>query len=224
MAKQLTMLTVAAAVMAVATVSAAQTTSPRPAGATPQSAAATPKPTPTPRNAPPAAPSPNYIIGPDDVLTVTVWREKDVSGDVVVRPDGKVTLPGVGNDIMAAGLTVDELKARAVDELKKFYEEPNVSIQVRQINSRRVYITGSVNKPGTYPLTGPMNVVQLIALAGGLQEFAKRGDIRLISATIKDPKTGAAMSYRINYDDLVKGKNLAKNNIELRPGDQVIVR
>lgn len=196
--------------------------------------AQSPSPTPTPRpsmlgsksaaSLPPPSPAPSYIIGPEDILTVSVWNEKNVSGDMIVRPDGKVTLPGVGNDIMASGLTVDELKAKVVEELKtKYFESPDVSIQVREIRSRRVYITGAVNKPGVYALIGPMNVNQLITTAGGLLEFADKKNITLISATLK-AKDGSAATFRINYEELRQGKNLAKNNMELRPGDQLIVK
>jgi polysaccharide biosynthesis/export protein len=190
----------------------AQTATPKP----PAASSKTPPP-------PPPAPAPNYIIGPDDVLVIGVWREDTVSGEVIVRPDGKITMK-VGNDIVASGLTVDELKDKVTTELKKFYDPvPAVTIQVKQINSRRVYITGSVNKPGPYLLSGPMTVVQLIAVAGGLLEFADKKNIMLISATLK-AKDGTPLTYKINYEDLVKGKNVARNNIELRPGDQVIVK
>ena len=172
---------------------------------------------------PPPPPIPSYVIGADDVLLVTVWNEKDVSGEVKVRPDGKITL-AVGNDIVAAGLTVDELKQKVTEELKRVaFEQPTVYIQVKEIKSRNVYITGAVNKPGVYALTGPMTVVQLISAAGGLQEFADAKHIRLISATLKD-KDGQPLSLQINYEDLLKGKNKAKNNPELRPGDQILVK
>jgi len=173
---------------------------------------------------PPAALPPNYVIGADDVLTISVWKEDQASGDVVVRPDGKITLR-MGDDIMAVGLTIDELKAKVIQELKKFYEEPipAVTVQLKALNSRRVFITGSVSKPGPYPLTGPMTVLQLISTAGGLLEFADKKNIMLWSGSLKD-RNGQQLSYKINYDDLLKGKNPAKNNIELRPGDTVIVR
>jgi polysaccharide export outer membrane protein len=173
--------------------------------------------------APPSAPAPSYVIGPDDVLLITVWREPDVTGEVKVRPDGKITL-SVGNDIAASGLTTDELKAKVTAELKRgFYEDPTVFIQVKEINSRRVYITGSVNKQGFYPLIGPMTVLQLISAAGGLLEYADKKNIMLVSATLK-AKDGTPLAYKINYQDMSNGKNLGKYNIELRPGDQLIVR
>ena len=129
------------------------------------------KPVPPP---PPPPVEPNYTIGANDVLTINVWNEKDLSGDVTVRPDGKITLP-VGAEIMALGLRTDELKTKIMEELKKFFKPaPEVYIQVKQINSRLVFITGSVSKPGPYPIIGPMTVVQLISMAGGLAEFADR--------------------------------------------------
>ena len=170
----------------------------------------------------PPAPPPSYIIGPDDVLTISVWREPDASGEVIVRPDGKITLK-IGNDIVASGLTTDELKEKVTTELKRFYDDPTVFVQVKTINSRRVCITGAVARQGCYPLTGPMTVLHLVSAAGGLQEFADKKNLMLISATLKD-RNGKSLTYRINYDDLSQGKNVDKYNIELRPGDQVIVR
>jgi len=173
---------------------------------------------------PPPPVDPTYIVGVDDVLTISVWNEKNFSGDVTVRPDGKITPPGVGNDITAAGLTMEQLKSKVIEELKsKYFESPDVSLALKSMQSRRVYITGAVNKPGPYILTGPMTVLQLITHAGGLQEFAKKKEIMLISATLKN-KDGSPLTYKINYEELERGKNPAKNNIDLRPGDQVIVR
>lgn len=166
-------------------------------------------------------PPPNYIIGADDILSIFVRHEQDLTGDFVVRPDGKITMPLL-NDIQAAGLTPDQLREVVTAAAVKFVPDATVTIIVKQINSRKVFITGAVNKPGFYPLAGPMTVLQLITMAGGLQDFADTKKIILISATLKDAK-GQPMSYLINYDDLRKGKNLAKNNIELRPGDQIIV-
>jgi polysaccharide export outer membrane protein len=99
-----------------------------------------------------------------------------------------------------------------------------VFIQVKQINSRLVFISGEgINKPGAYPLTGPLTVTQLITIAGGLTEFAHKKDMMLLSATLMD-KSGQPLSWRINYEEIEHGKNLSKNNVQLRPGDQLIVR
>ena len=164
---------------------------------------------------------PNYVIGPDDILTIQVYREEGLSGDVVVRPDGKISLKYT-NEIVAAGLTTEQLKEKVRVELKKLMDEPTVYIQVKAILSRWVSITGAVNRQGKYPLTGPMRVIDLIALAGGLQEFAKKKEILYISPSQKS-RDGGPLTYKINYADLERGRNHAKFNIELRPGDQLIV-
>jgi polysaccharide export outer membrane protein len=161
-------------------------------------------------------PPPDYVIGPDDVLTVVFWREKDLSSEVSVRPDGMITLPLL-NDVKAAGLTPEQLRDELTKAAEKFVEGPTVSVVVKAINSRRVFITGMVSKPGPYPLTGPTTVTQLIAMAGGLHEFAKKKDI-----TILRNEGGREVAYRFNFQDVMKRKNL-KQNIELKPGDTIIV-
>jgi polysaccharide export outer membrane protein len=170
---------------------------------------------------PPTNVEPNYTIGPEDVLVITVWNEPEVSGETIVRPDGKITLK-YGNDIIAAGQTTEGLKEKIIAELKREYEDPTVFIVVKAINSRRVYITGAISRPGAYALNGPMNVLQLISTAGGLQPFAKQKSIMLISATQKG-RDGQPLTIKINYADLMKGKNTARNNPLLQPGDQLIV-
>jgi polysaccharide export outer membrane protein len=158
----------------------------------------------------------NYLIGPDDVLTVVFWRDKDLTGDVVVRPDGKISLPLL-NDVVAAGLTPDELRASLMQSANRYLTDPNVTVVVKQINSRRVFITGEVAKPGPYLMTSPTTVVQLVALAGGLTEFADSENI-----TVLRPGRPREKSFRVNYKDLAKRRNLIQN-IELLPGDTVIV-
>lgn len=172
-----------------------------------------------PPPAPATAAPPDYVIGPDDVLTISFWRDKDLSSDVVVRPDGKVSLQLI-NDIQASGLTPDQLRLSVTTAAARFVEDPTVTIVVKQINSRKVYVVGQVAKPGTYPLGGPMTLVQLIALAGGLSEFADRENIVILRAERK--ADGEPVSVRVNYDDLIKRRNL-KQNIELKPGDTVLV-
>jgi len=164
-----------------------------------------------------APPPPDYIIGPDDVLTISFWRDPTMSGDFVVRPDGKISMPLI-NDIQAAGLTPEALGASVTEAAKEFIETPTVSVVVKQIKSRKVYIVGMVAKPGPYEMTGPMTLVQLIAVAGGLQEFSDKKHV-LVMRT----ENGKNLSYTVNYDDLTKGKNLGQN-ILLRPGDTVVVR
>jgi polysaccharide export outer membrane protein len=161
-------------------------------------------------------PPPGYVIGADDVLAVTFWREKDLSSDVAVRPDGKITLPLL-NDIEAAGLTPDQLRDRVTKAAGQYVEDPNVTVTVKAINSRKVFITGNISKPGPYPLGGPMTVMQLIAMAGGVQEFAKSDRI-LIMRT----ENGKPAALKFNYKEVADGKKLTQN-IELLPGDTVIV-
>src|SRR2546426_5497092 len=110
------------------------------------------------------APPPDYVIGPEDQLSVVFWHDKDMSADIVVRPDGKISLPLL-NEIQASGLTPEQLRQRVSAEAKRFIQDPNATVVVRQINSRKVFITGAVEKPGTFPLNGPTTVLQLIAMA-----------------------------------------------------------
>jgi len=163
-----------------------------------------------------AAVDPSYVIGPDDVLSVLYWRDKETSADAVVRPDGKITLPLI-NDIQAAGLTPDQLRASIQKASEQFFQDPNVSIVVKQVNSRKVYITGQVAKPGPYSLTSRTTVLQLLAQAGGLADFAKKDKV-----VVMRTESGQTQRYLFNYKDVIEGKRL-EQNIELRPGDTVIV-
>ncbi len=164
----------------------------------------------------------DYVIGPDDLLSIQFWspiqlsKDKDPSGDVVVRPDGKISLPLV-NDIDASGLTPDQLRARIVQALGRYIEDPNVTVVVKQVNSRKVFITGNVVKAGAYTLTDSLTALQLISLAGGLNEFASQKSMRIMRR-----ENGQVVTYPFNYKDVIKGKNLAQT-IELRPGDTLIV-
>ena len=164
-----------------------------------------------------AVPTPaDYVLGADDVLTVVFWRDKDMSGDVVVRPDGKITLPLV-NEVMAAGLTPEELRAQLTTMAGKLIEEPNITVIVKAINSRKVFVMGQVGKPGPYMLSDRATVLQILAIAGGVLEYAKSKDIIIMRT-----ENGKQLSFKFNYKDVSAGKNL-KQNIELKPGDTVIV-
>jgi polysaccharide export outer membrane protein len=159
---------------------------------------------------------PDYVIGPDDVLDVRFWKDQDMSGEVVVRPDGRISLPLL-NDVPAAGLTPDQLRARLTDEARRYVESPNATVIVKTINSRKVFITGQVEKPGPYPLTSRVTVVQLIAMAGGLREYAEAEKIVIMRS-----ESGRVTPLKFDYTKLTEGKNVSQN-IELRPGDTVIV-
>jgi len=144
------------------------------------------------------------------------WREKDMSADVIVRPDGKITLPLL-NEVLASGLTPEQLRLKVTDEAKRYVEEPNATVVVRQINSRKVFITGQVGKGGPYPLSSTMTVLQLISMAGGVNEYAKVSKISIMRT-----ENGKQVRFTFNYKEVIEGRNL-KQNIELKPGDTVIV-
>ena len=158
----------------------------------------------------------DYVIGPEDVLGIVFWRDADMSAEVTVRPDGMITLPLV-NDIRAAGLTPEQLREQVTAAASKYVADPNVAVVVKGLNSRKVFITGQVMKPGPYPLTSPTTVVQLIAMAGGLQEFADSEKI-----VIMRTENGKPVVRRFNYKEILRNKNLTQN-LELRPGDTVLV-
>ena len=161
-------------------------------------------------------PPPDYVIGPDDVLTIVFWRDKDMSSDVSVRPDGKISLPLV-NEVQAAGLTPEQLRVQVTEAAAKLIEDPTVTIVVKAINSRRVFVTGNVGKPSVYPLSAPTTVLQMIATAGGILEYAKAKDIRIMRT-----ENGKSVSFKFNYKDVSQGKKL-EQNILLKPGDTIIV-
>ena len=159
---------------------------------------------------------PGFIIGPEDVLGVLVWRDPEMSGDVTVRPDGMITLPLI-RDIKAAGLTPTELADRVQAAVREFVTDASVTVVVRQMNSRKVFITGEVAKPGAYPLVSSMTVMQLIAVAGGLNEFADAKSISIMRV-----EGGKTMTFPFDYKNVANGKKPAQN-IVLKPGDTVVV-
>jgi polysaccharide biosynthesis/export protein len=193
---------------------------PTPAPATPQAPAPAPAPSTPP--APTAAPAQgitppaDYVIGTEDVLQVVVWREPDLSSEVMVRPDGMVSIPLL-NDIRASGLTPDQFRQDVTKAAAKFVESPSVTVIVKAINSRKVFITGEVGAPGPYPLGGPTTVLQILAQAGGLREYADSKNI-----TIMRTEGGKVVRLKFNYKDVAKGKGL-EQNILLKPGDTIIV-
>jgi polysaccharide biosynthesis/export protein len=158
----------------------------------------------------------DYVIGPDDLLGIVFWRDADMTQDVTVRPDGLITLPLL-SDIKAAGLKPEELRDQIQKAAVKFIADPNVTVVVRQINSRNAFITGEVTRPGPYPISGQMTVLQLIAVAGGLNEYADRKNI-----TITRSSGGKVETLKFNYQDVSRGKNMSQN-VVLRPGDTVVV-
>src|SRR5262249_46611548 len=158
-----------------------------------------------------------YVIGVDDLLSILFGRDKDLSApEITVRPDGKVTLPLL-NDVQAAGLTPEQLRDTVLAAARKYIEDPQPTVIVKEIKSRKVFITGQVEKPGPYPLNGSVTVLQLIATAGGLRDFADGKSISVMRV-----RDGRQLVFEFNYQDLLKKKNLFQN-IELEPGDTVVV-
>ena len=199
--------------LAVASVSLAQDAA-SPAAAPPAPATnSAPKPPALPAGVVPPA---GYVIGPDDVLSIVFWKEKDISADVTVRPDGVISLSLI-NEVPAAGLTPEQLRVSITERAAQFVTDPTVTVIVKQINSRKVFITGQVPKPGPYPLGGPTTVLQMIATAGGVAEYADSENIRVMRT-----ENGKPAAIRVNYKDISRGKNL-QQNIELKPGDTIVV-
>lgn len=158
----------------------------------------------------------DYVIGAEDVLGILFWRDQDMTSDVTVRPDGKITLPLIG-DLQASGLKPEALRQHIQQAASKFMTDVNVTVLVKQINSRKVFITGQVANPGAYPLAAPRTVMQLIALAGGLTEYADSKNITIMRA-----EGDQSRSYKFNYRDVAKGKQLTQN-ILLKPSDTIVV-
>jgi polysaccharide biosynthesis/export protein len=158
----------------------------------------------------------NYVIGGQDVLDVSVWKEPEVSRVVPVRPDGKISLPLL-NDVQAAGLTPAQLAAQITESLKKYVTNPQVTVIVTTINSQRVYILGEVTRPGAFPLLPNMTVLQALSSAGGFTQFAKEKNIYVLRN-----EDGKQVKHPFNYKAVVGGKN-TDQDIVLKAGDTIVV-
>jgi polysaccharide biosynthesis/export protein len=159
----------------------------------------------------------SFVIGNDDVLSIDVWKEPDISRSIPVRSDGKISLPLVG-EVQAAGKTPLQLEQSITSRLRNYIADPSVTVIVQQINSEKFNILGEVTKPGSYPLTQGITVLDAIAAAGGLRDFAKQKSIYIL----RPNSSGGNSRIDFNYKDVVKGKN-PEQNIELEPRDTVIV-
>jgi polysaccharide biosynthesis/export protein len=160
--------------------------------------------------------SPTYKIGPQDLLRIDVWKEPDISRTIPVRPDGKISLPLL-NDVQAAGLTAMELAGVIREGLTKYITSPQVTVTVTEINSRRVYCTGEVLKPGALSLLPNMTALQAISSCGGFTQFAKIKGIYILRV-----ENGKQVQHPFNYKDVVKGKK-PEDNILLQSGDVIVV-
>jgi polysaccharide biosynthesis/export protein len=165
-----------------------------------------------------AAPvGPTYIIRPDDVLDISVWHQADLSfRGLPVRPDGKISLPLI-NDVRAAGLTAMQLGQSITDKLKSYVKDPLVTVVVTAVNSQRYYVMGEVAHTGVFPLLPNLTVLQALSAAGGFSQFAKPKGIYILRTV-----NGKQEKFPFNYRDVVRGKDL-QENIELRPGDMIVV-
>jgi polysaccharide biosynthesis/export protein len=172
---------------------------------------------------PPTVETPNkphddsFIIGNDDVLSISVWKEPDLSRSIPVRSDGRISLPLLG-DVQAAGLTPLKLEEDIANKLQPYIASPEVAVMVQQINSQKFNILGKVVKPGSYPLTNSATVLDAIALAGGCRDFAKQGSIYIL----RQNPNGGESRLPFNYKDVIKGKNTTQN-VRLQPHDTIVV-
>jgi polysaccharide export outer membrane protein len=157
-----------------------------------------------------------YIVGDSDVLHVNVWKEAEVTQTVVVRTDGNISLPLI-NEVKVSGLTPLQIQELVAEKLKSFLNNPQVTVTVTEIHSKRAFITGEVVRPGTYSLNAETTVLQLIAQAGGFTPFAKKDNIVVLRTG-----DGQQMRLKFKYKEVVQGKK-TEQNIALHPGDTVVV-
>lgn len=162
-----------------------------------------------------------FLLGPEDLVEVTVWRNQDLSRTVVVRPDGMISLPLIG-DVQASGLTAAQVGERISKRLSEFKENPSVSVSVKEINSYFVYVVGEVMRPGKYPLKSYATVLQAISLAGGFTQYASKNKMAVMRSTRNSSGDDRQIRIPVRYDDLVMGKGQV-GNFRLLSGDTIVV-
>jgi len=158
-----------------------------------------------------------YRIQPGDVLGIAVWKEQDLQADVIVRPDGGLSFPLAGDEV-AEGRTIDELRKVLAEKLKKFVPDPVVTVSVKALGGNRVYVVGKVARPGEFPFSRPLDVMQSLSLAGGATSFADVNDIRIL----RRGGNGKQIVLPFRYDDVSRGRHL-EQNVLLQTGDTVVV-
>ncbi len=158
----------------------------------------------------------NYVIGAQDVLDISVWKEPEVSRVVPVRPDGKISLPLL-NDVQAAGLTPDALAQQITESLKKYVTNPQVTVIVTTINSQRVYLLGEVSRPGAFPMIPGMTVLQAISSGGGFTQYARTNKVYVLRN-----ENGKQVKYPFNYKEVINAKK-PEQDIPLKAGDTIVV-
>lgn len=201
-----TWITAVATLLWIASLALAQDAAPAASSPTPDAMASAPA---------ASATGPEYVIGPDDVLHVAVWKEADLTATLPVRPDGKISLPLL-NDVQAAGLTPMQLASSLTEKLKKYLADPRVTVVVAQINSKRIYMVGEVARTGAMPMLPNMTVLQALSTAG-LTQFANTKKIYVMRN-----QDGKQVKMPVNYRKLVKGQDVDRNYV-LRPGDTIVV-
>ncbi len=167
-----------------------------------------------------AAPT-EFLIGPEDVLIINVWRNQELSKEVTVRPDGKISIPLIG-DVPAAGLTAQALSKRIGDGLAEFMSNPTVSVTVKEINSYYIYVLGEVGRPGKFTLKSFATVLQGISYAGGFTQFASRNKMHVLRMVTNGHGEPKQVQIPVPYDDIILGRNLDANFV-LKAGDVIVV-
>lgn len=163
-----------------------------------------------------------FLLGPEDVLEITVWKNQDLTKTTAIRPDGLISLPIIG-DVQAAGLTANELAQRIAERLRQFVaSNPAVSVSVKELNSYSVYVMGEVAKPGKFQLKSYVTVLQAISMAGGFTEYAKKSKIQVVRIRPNGNHKLHEIHIPIHYNDLIAG-NSEPGNIILLSGDTVVV-
>jgi polysaccharide biosynthesis/export protein len=158
-----------------------------------------------------------FVIGPEDLLAINVWKEPDISRSIPVRSDGKITLPLIG-ELQASGRTPNELQQQIAGKLQSYISEPEVTVIVQEIRSQRFNILGQVAKPGSYQLANASTVLDAIAVAGGFRDFAKKKSIYVL----RQGSNGKQDRLPFNYTEVIKGKN-PEQNAQLKPRDTIVV-
>lgn len=166
---------------------------------------------------PRAVPADPYRIQPGDILSITVWKEEDLQGDVLVRTDGGVSFPLAG-EILAVPMTVEELRKDIARRLEKYVPNPVVTVALKQSGGNRIYVLGKVNRPGEFPFGKPIDVMQAISLAGGTTSYASLDDIKIL----RRKSGGGQDAINFRYSDVAQGRGL-EQNILLMSGDTVVV-
>jgi polysaccharide export outer membrane protein len=179
-------------------------------------AAASTAATATPAAAATADASGAYLVQPGDVLTVTVWKETDLTGDVLVRPDSGLSFPLVG-DLDARGKTVEQLREEITARLTRYIPSPVVTVAAKTVAGNHIYVVGRVQKPGEYPMARDVDVMQALSLAGGATPFAAVNDIIILRRL-----SAGQIVLHFQYNDVARGQDL-RQNVVLQPGDTVVV-